>query len=176
MKKEIVVVAVSISIGRLFSRIPLPGRPSPDRLSAPSWRKRREPGCGRRAFGRRGNHSRKTCNDAFGIELRDSLENAGVKTGPVENVADSSGVALINTDAKGENAITVMAVPMASSRSNIDANVELLRRAGIVLTQLEIRWTRLASSELYSTGGIPLMLDPAPAKPSRRRSFPVWTG
>ncbi len=40
-------------------------------------------------------------NDTFGVELRDSLEQAGVKTGPIRTVADSSGVALINTDAAG---------------------------------------------------------------------------
>jgi ribokinase len=106
-------------------------------------------------------------NDAFGVELRDSLEQAGVQTGPVETVADSSGVALINTDAAGENAITV--IPGANaylSPTDIDANSELLRRAGIVLTQLEVPLETVEYLASF-TGreGVALMLDPAPARP-----------
>jgi len=45
---------------------------------------------------------------------------------------------------KGENAITVMAGANGHlSPVDIDANVELLRRAGIVLTHSRSRWTRL---------------------------------
>ena len=103
----------------------------------------------------------------FASELRDSLENAGVKTGPVENVADSSGVALINTDAKGENAITVIAGANGHlSRVDIDANVDLLRRAAIVLTQLEVPMDTIEYLANFTRQeGIPLMLDPAPARP-----------
>jgi ribokinase len=106
-------------------------------------------------------------NDAFGVELRDSLEQAGVQTGPVETVADSSGVALINTDAAGENAITV--IPGANaylSPVDIDANSELLRRAGIVLTQLEVPLETVAYLASFTRReGVSLMLDPAPARP-----------
>ena len=49
---------------------------------------------------------------------------------------------------------------------DIDANVELLRRAGIVLTQLEIPMDTIGHLANFTRQeGIPLMLDPAPAKP-----------
>src|SRR5437868_9383808 len=72
-------------------------------------------------------------NDAFAAELRESLEGAGVETAAVATVPGPSGVALITTDVKGENAITI--VGGANSQlapGDIDANTELLRSAGII--------------------------------------------
>jgi ribokinase len=104
--------------------------------------------------------------DVFGIQLRDSLEEANVNTEAVEVVPGSSGVALITTDAKGENAITVVAGANAQlSPADIDAHVDLIRSAGIVLTQLE---TPVATVEYLSAittaQRVPLVLDPAPAR------------
>ncbi len=105
--------------------------------------------------------------DPFGIELRDSLEQANVNTGAVEVVPGSSGVALITTDATGQNAITVVAG--ANSRlspGDLDAHIELIRNAGILLTQLEIPLEtveRLVA--IAAEARVPLMLDPAPARP-----------
>jgi ribokinase len=169
MKKEIVVVgSINLDLVASSSRIPLPG----ETVSGSSFRtfpggKGANQAVAAARLGGAVTILGKLGNDAFGIELRDSLENAGVKTGPVENVADSSGVALINTDAKGENAITVMAGANGHlSPVDIDANVELLRRAGIVLTQLEIPMDTIGHLANFTRQeGIPLMLDPAPAKP-----------
>lgn len=105
--------------------------------------------------------------DPFGVELRDSLEQANVNTGAVEVVPGSSGVALITTDATGQNAITVVAG--ANSRlspGDLDAHIELIRNAGILLTQLEIPLEtveRLVA--IAAEARVPLMLDPAPARP-----------
>jgi ribokinase len=105
--------------------------------------------------------------DAFGVQLRDSLEESNVNTEAVEVVPGSSGVALITTDAKGQNAITVVAGANAQlSPADLDVNIGLILGAGIVLTQLEIPFETveyLAAIALQER--VPLVLDPAPARP-----------
>ncbi|MGO9864123.1 MAG: ribokinase [Terriglobales bacterium] len=105
--------------------------------------------------------------DIFGAQLRASLEKSKVNTGAIEAVPGSSGVALIVTDVKGENAITVVAGANAHlSPADLDTNIGLLRSAGVLLTQLEIPLETveyLAAIALRER--IPLILDPAPARP-----------
>src|ERR1700733_8034875 len=105
-------------------------------------------------------------NDAFGTQLRASLEAAGVDTKAVEVVPTSSGLALITTAEDGQNAIVV--VPGANgelSPRELEKHLSLIREAGIILAQLEIP---LETIELLATIArrekIPLMLDPAPAR------------
>ena len=105
-------------------------------------------------------------SDLFGVELRDSLTESKVNTEAIEVVSGSSGVALITTDPHGENAITVVAGANAYlSPASLDTHIELIRSAGILLTQLEIP---LETVEYLATiaahEGVPLMLDPAPAR------------
>lgn len=105
--------------------------------------------------------------DIFGAQLRASLEGSRVNTGGVEVVPGSSGVALITTDEKGENAITVVAGANARlSPADLDKHIDLLRNAGVLLTQLE---TPLETVEYLAAIAlrerIPLILDPAPARP-----------
>ncbi|MBZ5667193.1 MAG: ribokinase [Acidobacteriia bacterium] len=169
MKREIVVVgSINLDLVASSSRIPLAG----ETVAGSTFRtfpggKGANQAVAAARLGRAVTILGKLGNDVFSVELRDSLEQAGVETGPVENVADSSGVALINTDAKGENAITV--VPGANSHLSpvdIDANSELLHRAGIVLTQLEVPIETVEHLASFTRReGIPLMLDPAPARP-----------
>ncbi|MGA9529387.1 MAG: ribokinase [Terriglobales bacterium] len=169
MKKEIVVVgSINLDLVASSSHIPRPG----ETVSGSSFRtfpggKGANQAVAAARLGGAVTIVGKLGNDAFAIELRDSLENAGVRTGPVECVADSSGVALINKDATGENAITVVAGANGHlSPVDIDANVELLRHAGIVLTQLEVPMDTIAHLANFTRQeGIPLMLDPAPARP-----------
>jgi len=105
-------------------------------------------------------------SDAFAAQLKASLASAGVDTSAITNVPGPSGVALITTDAAGENAITV--VPGANAQltpGDLDANLDLIRSAGILLAQLETPLEtveRLAAMALQE--GIPLILDPAPAR------------
>jgi ribokinase len=105
-------------------------------------------------------------DDAFGVQLRESLEESNVNTEAVEVVPGSSGVALITTDPNGQNAITVVAGANAHlSPADLDANISLIRSGGILLTQLEIP---LATAEylavIAAQERIPLVLDPAPAR------------
>lgn len=105
--------------------------------------------------------------DAFGMQLREGLDGAGIDTRGVRSVPVSSGVALITTDAHGENAITVVGGANACLEpADLDANLDILRQAGILLTQLEIPLETVEYlSALAERETISFMLDPAPARP-----------
>ena len=83
-------------------------------------------------------------------------------------VPGSSGVALITTDPKGENAITVVAGANAYlSPADLDSNIELIRGAGILLTQLEIPLETVEHlAAIAPRNEFRLVLDPAPARVS----------
>lgn len=104
--------------------------------------------------------------DAFGAQLRQGLNDAGVDTDRVSCVEGPSGVALITTSSHGENSIVV--VPGANSCLDpalIEKATPLLERAGIILTQLEIPFDTVNYlAEFAERNNIPLMLDPAPAR------------
>ncbi len=107
----------------------------------------------------------RTGDDAFGAQLREGLSQAGVDISAVGISKGSSGVAVIIVAASGENVIVVTAGANGMvTPVDIDENIDMIRNAGIVLTQLEIP---LATVEHLATvcarEGVPLMLDPAPA-------------
>ena len=105
-------------------------------------------------------------NDAFGTQLRNGLENAGVDTACVNSVEGASGVALITTGRGGENNIVV--VPGANGNLTpqlLEKASPLLERAGFLLAQLEIPLETVDYlAEFAERHHIPLMLDPAPAR------------
>jgi ribokinase len=106
-------------------------------------------------------------NDAFGTQLRASLESANVDTKAVEVAPISSGIALITTAADGQNAIVV--VPGANgelSPRELEKHLALIREAGIILTQLEVPLETVEYlAMIVRRENIPLVLDPAPARP-----------
>src|SRR6266498_551266 len=78
-------------------------------------------------------------DDVFGVQLRQSLANAGVDTTFVNHVAGSSGVALITTGRQGENNIVV--IPGANRQLTpqlVQQAASAMQNAGFLLTQLEI--------------------------------------
>ncbi len=105
-------------------------------------------------------------SDPFGKQLRAGLDNAGVDTTYVNTVEGESGVALITTGRSGENNIVV--VPGANAQLTPDALQKaspLLERAGILLAQLEIPLETVdCLAQFAERHGIPLILDPAPAR------------
>ncbi len=109
----------------------------------------------------------KVGHDAFGAELRASLEAAGVDTGAIGVVPTSSGLAQITTAVNGENAIVV--VGGANSHlfpRDLDDHIDLIRKSGILLTQLEIPMETVEHlAAIARRENIPLVLDPAPARP-----------
>lgn len=104
-------------------------------------------------------------SDFFATQLRAHLQDAGVDTAAVGETSGSSGSAVIIVSPEGDNMIIVNpGANAALSAEDIDANLDVVREAGMVLTQLE---TPLETIERLATicahEGIPLLLDPAPA-------------
>lgn len=105
-------------------------------------------------------------DDIFGSQLRTHLDHAGVETTGVNTSEGASGIALIAVSISGENSIIV--TPGANSRvtpQDIENNIEIIRRAGIVLTQLEIPLETVdCLASICEREKVPLILDPAPAQ------------
>jgi ribokinase len=105
-------------------------------------------------------------DDAFGEQLREHLEDEGVNVDGVSTSQCNSGVAVIVVSEAGENCIVI--TPGANALlapEDLDANIEILRGAGIVLTQLEIPTKTVQHlATICEREGVPLILDPAPAK------------
>ncbi len=105
-------------------------------------------------------------SDDIGKQLRAGLSKVGIDTTAVGTVPGPSGVALISVAASGENSIIV--VPGANSQvtpAYLDQHAAYIRKAGIVLAQLEIPIeTVLHLATLCEQAQVPLILDPAPAQ------------
>jgi ribokinase len=104
--------------------------------------------------------------DAFGAELRASLEDAGVDVSGVKRVAGSSGVAVIVVATSGENCIVVIAGANGTLKpEDLEEHAGTIRAAGAVLAQLEIPLKTVQRlAELCRDAGVPFVLDPAPAR------------
>jgi ribokinase len=104
-------------------------------------------------------------NDAFGAQLRSELNEVGVDTAGVATTEGSSGVALIVVSSAGENSIVVASGSNARvTTQDLDANIERIRQAGMVLAQLEIPLETIEYlAYLCAREKIPFILDPAPA-------------
>ncbi len=105
-------------------------------------------------------------SDGFGTQMRQSLTRAGVDLAGVRTSPGATGVAMIVVAETGENGIVV--VPGANALltpEDLDASLDILRSASGVLAQLEVPLeTVLHLAEICRREGIPLMLDPAPAR------------
>jgi ribokinase len=105
-------------------------------------------------------------DDTFGAQLKAHLESMGVDVAGVTITPGTSGVATIIVGGKGENSIVI--TPGANALltpQDLEANLEIIRSAGIVLTQLEIPIETVQHlAEICFQERVPLILDPAPAK------------
>jgi ribokinase len=105
-------------------------------------------------------------DDGFGRQLLQAMRDAGVDTTFVSAVPGSSGVALITTGRRGENNIVV--VPGANGLLTpqlVEKASAALRGAGFLLAQLEIPLETVEYLAVFAVRhGVPLMLDPAPAR------------
>jgi ribokinase len=103
-------------------------------------------------------------SDAYGAQLRSHLHSAGVDIASIVVSEGSSGFAIIAVAQTGENSIIV--TPGANallSPEDLDANIELLRSASIVLTQLEVPLATVRHlAQVCDRESVPLVLDPAP--------------
>ncbi|HEY1803236.1 MAG TPA: ribokinase [Terracidiphilus sp.] len=105
-------------------------------------------------------------SDAFGPQLLASMKTAGVNVSTVITVDGASGVALIEVSSSGENSIVVAPGANAMlSPEDIDAAVEVIKAAGLVLVQLEIPLETVAHLiAVCARENVPVILDPAPAQ------------
>lgn len=117
-------------------------------------------------------------DDSFGVQLKAHLEQAGVDVTAVSTSAGASGVAMIFVSDAGANVIVV--VPGANAAltpGDLDANIEVIRSAGIVLTQMEIPMeANLHLAGICQRENIDLIFDPAPARdlPSALLAQVAW--
>jgi ribokinase len=105
-------------------------------------------------------------SDAFGLELRSHLRDAGVDIEGVLSTEGASGVASIIVSSAGENSIVV--TPGANSQVTpqyVEANLPIIRQAGMVLAQLEIPIETVEClASICARENVSLILDPAPAR------------
>jgi ribokinase len=109
----------------------------------------------------------KVGDDSTGPQLKKAMREAGVDVRGMTVARGSSGVALIATGQKGENLIVV--VPGANGKllpRDLDRHKATIRNAGILLAPLEIPMETVEYlGQLANKFDVPLMLDPAPARP-----------
>lgn len=109
-------------------------------------------------------------SDPFADTLLREMRSAGVETGAIAQVPGPSGVAVIVAANSGENSIIV--APGANSAllpKDLERVERHIREAAVVLTQLEIPLETVeALASITASAGVPLILDPAPARPLGR--------
>ncbi len=105
--------------------------------------------------------------DLFTERLLSGLKAAGVDTHAIQMVAGPCGVAHISRADNGENSIIVISgANRLVSAAIIDAHVEAVQRASMILVQLETPLEAVIRlAEQAWEAKTPLMLDPAPARP-----------
>ena len=106
-------------------------------------------------------------SDLFTERLLSGLKTAGVGTDAVKVVGGPCGVAHISRADNGENSIIVVSgANRLVTAAYIDAHLETVQRASMVLVQLETPLDAVIRlAEQASQAKTPLMLDPAPAVP-----------
>lgn len=105
-------------------------------------------------------------DDPFGRQALEELAAEGIDTSLVtRDPAVATGVALILTDARGENMISVApGANRALTTTDIQRAADAIGRAQVVLLQLEIPMECvLLAARIAHEAGVPVVLDPAPA-------------
>jgi len=108
----------------------------------------------------------KVGDDGYGAESIRHLKSVGVDCAHVAVEPGESGLAVITVGAGGEN--TIIVVPGANgavSPEFLESKKDVIADAGMVLAQLEIPVESvLRLAQMCREAGVPLMLDPAPAR------------
>lgn len=108
----------------------------------------------------------KVGNDQFGNELLDNLRKEGIDVEAIIKENNSSGLATITLDSKGENSIIVISGANGMVDKNyIDENKSFSYKGKMLLCQLEIPYeTVLYAFSLAKSKEMITVLNPAPAK------------
>lgn len=107
-------------------------------------------------------------DDPFAPQLLEELNDVGVHTQAIATTSGPSGFALIviATDSSENRIIVVPGANNTLLPCDIEQNRDLIQNAAVILTQLEIPLeTTEALAKLTSRSDVPLIVDPAPARP-----------
>jgi ribokinase len=104
-------------------------------------------------------------DDPFGATLRAGLEADGVDTAGIAVAPGPSGVALIQVDDAGENAISLVAGANGNvTPDDVRRHAAAIRGASALVVQLEIPPESVAEAiAIAAEAGVRTVLDPAPA-------------
>lgn len=110
----------------------------------------------------------KVGNDIFAEKLLSNLNEAGVNTQYIDNIAEqASGIALISVDPEGDNSIIV--APGANrvlDAEFVRKQEDAIRNAKLLMVQLEIPLESVMEAvTIAKRHNVPVLLDPAPAQP-----------
>jgi ribokinase len=104
-------------------------------------------------------------DDAFGAELRATLEAAEVDVSALRTVSGPSGVALIAVDERAENTIIVVPGANGKVRALDVVDRRAIGAADVLLCQLEIPISTVLEGAAYARGaGVRVLLNAAPAR------------
>lgn len=105
-------------------------------------------------------------DDAFGQELCQGLRAEGVNTDAVAILAHQrTGIASITVAEADNHIIVVAGANHALTPAHIEAQIELIHSADVVLCQLEIPFSCVQrAAELCRQAQVPFLLNPAPAQ------------
>ncbi|MCX5334854.1 ribokinase [Streptomyces sp. NBC_00140] len=105
-------------------------------------------------------------NDAYGTQLRSTLEHSGVDTDHLRTVEGPSGTAHIVVDDEGGNAIVVIPAANGTVDHLAPGDDGLIASADALLLQLEIPLAAaIAGAEAARAHRVRTILTPAPAQP-----------
>ncbi|MER6182191.1 ribokinase [Streptomyces sp. NPDC001652] len=105
-------------------------------------------------------------NDAYGTQLRSTLEHSGVDTDHLRTVEGPSGTAHIVVDDEGGNAIVVIPAANGTVDHLAPGDDGLIASADALLLQLEIPLaSAIAGAEAARAHRVRTILTPAPAQP-----------
>jgi ribokinase len=104
--------------------------------------------------------------DAFGADLVASLQAQGVGVDRLRTLDGASGIAVITVDDDAENTIVVAPGANALLTALTDADIGAIQTSALLLLQLEIPiQTVIAGAQAAAAAGVPVLLNPSPARP-----------
>ncbi len=114
-------------------------------------------------------------SDETGRAMARNLEDSGIDASGLLSAPGPSGVAMINIDANGDN--TIVVYPGANARLTpgwVQGRADAIRGAGCLVLQLETPLeTVLAAARVAGEAGVPVLLNPAPARPLPDEIWPL---
>lgn len=102
--------------------------------------------------------------DSFGDELKSNLENENILADSVVRTSNSTGIANILLHDQDNRIIVVPGANFDVTKDLIDENMELIKKSGLIMLQLEIPVETIEYVlEICQQFEIPVLLNPAPA-------------